>query len=43
MITETRGMITTGSIRVEPSQEALIAYYANSIAHLLDQPPWPLK
>jgi glycerol-3-phosphate O-acyltransferase len=43
MITETRGMITTGTIRVEPSQEALIAYYANSIAHLLDQPPWPLK
>jgi glycerol-3-phosphate O-acyltransferase len=37
-ITETPGMLISGMIRVAPGEEALIAYYANSIAHLLGHP-----
>jgi glycerol-3-phosphate O-acyltransferase len=42
LITEIRGLIISGTIRVEPGEEALIAYYANSIAHLLGQPALPI-
>lgn len=43
MIIETPGVIVSAWVRVAPGEEALIAYYANSIAHLLEQPAWPIQ
>jgi glycerol-3-phosphate O-acyltransferase len=42
LITESPGMIVSATIRVEPGEEALIAFYANGIAHLLGHVGWPI-
>jgi glycerol-3-phosphate O-acyltransferase len=42
LIAETPGMLTSGTVRVEPGEEAIVAFYANGIAHLLGHPGWPL-
>jgi glycerol-3-phosphate O-acyltransferase len=42
LITETRGMIISAAVRVEPGEEPIIAFYANGIAHLLRHPGWPI-
>jgi glycerol-3-phosphate O-acyltransferase len=40
LITETPGVIVSPTIRVEPGEEVIIAFYANGIAHLLGHPGW---
>jgi glycerol-3-phosphate O-acyltransferase len=42
LTTQNPGILTPGTVRVEPGQEAIIAFYANGIAHLLGHPGWPL-